>query len=100
MIREPFLGFVNIQILYHASREEVTGVGMAAEFTRQGCSMSPGALYQTLRKLERDGYLKSGSRVEGGRRRICCTATASGMKAPARAREQARERCEEISEDS
>lgn len=99
MYRELFLGFVKTHILYHASHEEVTGVGLSRELARHGYSLSPGTLYPTLRRLERDGYLKSESRVEQGRRRVYYTATAKGKKALTKARSRAEELLREISEE-
>ena len=100
MQRDLFLGFMKIHILYHASREEVSGVWLSEELARHGYSVSPGTLYPTLRKLERDGYLASESRVEGGRRRIYYTATAQGRGALDKARRQAVELVKEIMEDA
>ena len=99
MYRELFLGFVRIHILYHASREEVAGVGLSRELARHGYYLSPGTLYPTLRQLEKEGYLKSESRVEEGRRRVYYTATAKGRKALAKAKTQAEELLREISEE-
>jgi len=96
MHRELFLGFVKIHILYHASHEEVSGVGLSQELARHGYGISSGTLYPTLRKLERNGYLNSSSRVVDGRRRIYYTATLKGRKALVKAREQALELVNEI----
>jgi PadR family transcriptional regulator PadR len=98
MYRDLFLGFIKIHILYHASHEEVSGVGLSNELARHGYSISPGTLYPTLRRMERDGYLTSSSRVEEGRRRVYYTATAEGRKALKKAREQAVELVDEIQE--
>jgi PadR family transcriptional regulator len=94
--RDLFLGFVKIHILYHAGEEEVTGVWLSSELARHGYVISPGTLYPTLRKLEKDGYLASASRVEEGRRRIYYSATRKGKKALEKARSQARELVDEI----
>lgn len=99
MQRELFLGFIKVHILHHAAREEISGVGMAGELARHGYTISPGTLYPTLRKLERQGYLKSEARVEGGRRRIYYTATSKGRKALERAKRQALELVNEIVEE-
>ncbi|MBC7246337.1 MAG: helix-turn-helix transcriptional regulator [Actinobacteria bacterium] len=99
MYRDLFLGFVKVHILHHAARGSISGVGMSSELARHGYSISPGTLYPTLRKLERDGYLKSWSGVEGGRRRVYYTATAKGRKALEKARVQALELVREIMED-
>lgn len=99
MQRELFLGFIKVHILYHAAKEEVSGVGMAEELARHGYAVSPGTLYPTLRKLERQGYLRSEARVEGGRRRIYYTATAKGRKALEAAKRKALELVNEILEE-
>jgi len=99
MHRDFFLGFIKIHILYHASHEEVSGVGLARELERHGYSISPGTLYPTLRRLEREGYLVSEDRVEGGRRRVYYTATPRGREALEEAREKIRELVDEVLEE-
>ena len=99
MHREFFLGFIKIHILYHAVHEEVSGVGLSRELERHGYSISPGTLYPTLRRLEKDGYLTSQDRVEGGRRRIYYTATEKGAAALEEVKEKIRELVEEVLED-
>lgn len=97
--RELFLGFVKVHILYHASKGEVSGVDMAEELARHGYSLSPGTLYPTLRKLEREGLIKSHPRVERGKRRIYYHATEEGKRALTRAKKQALELVSEIVEE-
>ncbi|MEW6555654.1 MAG: PadR family transcriptional regulator [Actinomycetota bacterium] len=99
MYRDLFLGFIKVHILYHASHEEVSGVWLSRELARHGYGISPGTLYPTLRKLEKDGLLVSESRVENGRRRICYTTTPRGREALEKARKQALELVDEIMED-
>ena len=65
--REFFLGFIKIHILYHAAKEPIFGVEIAGELARHGYSISPGTLYPTLHRLEKEGYLESSSRVVDGR---------------------------------
>ncbi|OFW59484.1 MAG: PadR family transcriptional regulator [Actinobacteria bacterium RBG_19FT_COMBO_54_7] len=96
--RDLFLGFVKIHILYHASQEEVSGVWLSTELKRHGYAISPGTLYPTLRKLEKDSYLTSSGRVEQGHRRIYYRTTARGKKALEKARHQAHELIDEIEE--
>ena len=52
MIRNIFLGFIRIHILYHASKEEIFGVEIMRELKRHGYSISPGTLYPILHSLE------------------------------------------------
>ncbi|TKJ29259.1 MAG: PadR family transcriptional regulator [Chloroflexi bacterium B3_Chlor] len=69
MIREFFLGFIRIHILYHASKEPVYGAWLMQELARHGYELSPGTLYPALHVLERDGYLSKEVRVIEGRQR-------------------------------
>ncbi len=47
MIREIDLAFIKLHILYHAGKEEVYGVGLVEELSRQGYKLSFGAPYPT-----------------------------------------------------
>jgi len=76
--REFFLGFIKIHILYHASKEPIFGVEIAEELARHGYRLSPGTLYPTLHRLEKEGYLESTSKVIGGRVRKYYQITAEG----------------------
>lgn len=78
--REFFLGFIKIHILYHASKEPIFGVEIAKELARHGYDISPGTLYPTLHRLEKEGYLKSDSRVVRGKVRKYYQATAKGKR--------------------
>ena len=99
LIREFFLGFIKIHILYHAAQEPVCGVDLAEELGRHGYHVSPGTLYPTLHALERAGYLQSESRTVHGRRRKYYSATDDGHAVLQRARKQAGELLEEVQED-
>lgn len=96
MIREFFLGFVKIHILYHAAEGPIYGAGMARELNRHGYDISPGTLYPTLHGLERSGYLISEKWVEAGRRRKYYRITSKGEAALAEARARIRELVEEV----
>jgi DNA-binding PadR family transcriptional regulator len=98
MLREFFLGFIKVHILYHASKGDVCGVEMMAELRRHGYEISPGTLYPTLHLLEREGYLKGEMRVVAGRRRRYYRATEKGRKALEEARAKIRELVEEVLE--
>jgi PadR family transcriptional regulator, regulatory protein PadR len=78
--REFFLGFIKIHILYHASKQPIFGVEIANELARHGYSLSPGTLYPTLHRLEKEGYLKSYPKVVGGKARKYYEATAEGRR--------------------
>ena len=98
--REFFLGFVKIHILYHASKEPISGVEIAEELSRHGYQLSPGTLYPTLHRLEREGYLERGSKVVGGKVRKYYTITGQGLEVLAEASSKIRELVDEVLEDS
>jgi PadR family transcriptional regulator, regulatory protein PadR len=63
VIRDLELAFIKIHILYHATKEEIFGVGLTKELTHHGYKVSPGTLYPTLAKLEKAGYLSCEART-------------------------------------
>ncbi|TVQ39464.1 MAG: PadR family transcriptional regulator [Spirochaetaceae bacterium] len=99
LIREFFLGFIKIHILYHAAQAPVCGVDLGEELARHGYHVSPGTLYPTLHALERAGYLQRESRTVHGRRRKYYCATGDGRSVLQRARKQACELLDEIVEN-
>ncbi len=98
MLREFFLGFVKIHILYHAAQGPVYGAELAQELARHGYNLSPGTLYPTLHRLHEQGYLARESRVVGGRVRKYYTLTAKGRAALAEARRKIAELVAEVLE--
>jgi len=97
--REFFLGFIKIHILYHASKEPIFGVGIAEELARHGYSISPGTLYPTLHRLEKEGYLESSSEVVSGKVRKYYRATDAGKLMLEQAKEKIRELVTEVIEE-
>jgi len=79
VLKDFFLGFVKTHILYHASRGPIYGVEMLVELGRHGYRLSPGTLYPTLHRLEREGYLSVQKRVVGGKMRKYYIITEQGM---------------------
>lgn len=79
MLKDFFLGFVKTHILYHASRGPIYGIEMLEELGRHGYRLSPGTLYPTLHRLEREGYLSVQKRVVGGKVRKYYAITEQGM---------------------
>jgi PadR family transcriptional regulator PadR len=70
-VRDVFLGFLRLHILYHALDGPVFGVGLMHELQRQGYTLGPGTLYPTLHALERAGHLQSQEvRVDSRPRRV------------------------------
>ena len=99
-LERDFLGgSVRLHILHHAAKEEVFGAGLIEELRRHGYRMSPGTLYPTLHALERGRYLRSKTRVVGGRRRLSYVATALGKAALTEARHAILELVHELFEE-
>ncbi len=97
--REFFLGFIKIHVLYHASKGLIFGVEIAKELARHGYSVSPGTLYPTLHRLEKEGYLKSSSKVVNGRVRKHYQATAEGKLMLEQSKRKIRELVTEVIEE-
>ena len=53
MLREIYLAFIKVHILYHAAEEEVYGLGLIEGLGRHGYKLGPGMLYPTLAKMAR-----------------------------------------------
>jgi len=63
---------------------------IADELAKHGYNISPGTLYPTLHRLEKEGYLESTSKVIGGKVRKYYRATAEGKRVMEQARKQIR----------
>jgi len=96
IVREFFLGFIKIHILYHASLSPICGVEMIEELKRHGYKVSPGLIYPTLHSLERSGYLKRESRVVEGKLRKYYVATEGGLQMLEEAKRKVKELVEEV----
>ena len=99
MLKDFFLGFIKIHILYHASKEPVYGVWIQQELSRHGYYISPGTLYPTLHQLEKDSYLERRSKVVAGKVRHYYTITEKGKDALNEARDKIRELVTEVIEE-
>jgi len=99
VLKDFFLGFVKIHILYHASKAPIYGVEIQEELGRHGYRLSPGTLYPVLHRLERDGYLERRPCVVAGKVRNYYAATEKGIIALNRARRKIRELVTEVIED-
>jgi DNA-binding PadR family transcriptional regulator len=98
LIRQFFLGFVRVHILFHASEKPVCGVELAEELAHHGYTLSPGTLYPILHTLQASGYLRCMVSTTEGRQRKVYTLTRRGRGALARARMHIRELVEEVME--
>ena len=79
--KDIFGGLVRLHVLYHASHEDVFGLGLIEELTHHGYKVSPGTLYPLLHGLEKAGYLTSVVEQVGKRNRRVYAITADGRKA-------------------
>jgi PadR family transcriptional regulator PadR len=79
LAREILLGFWKVHILHHAAEHPVIGQWVLTELRRHGYDISPGTLYPLLKRLERNGWLRSEIAVgEAKRRRRYYHLTARG----------------------
>ncbi|MCX5734944.1 MAG: PadR family transcriptional regulator [candidate division NC10 bacterium] len=96
MLRDLFLGFIRIHILFHASEAPVFGVALMAELARHGYRVGPGTLYPVLHSLERQGYLRQDGQVVNGKVRKYYHLTPAGRRTLRRAQGQLHELVGEV----
>lgn len=80
MLRDIHLAFIKIHILYHASKEEIFGIGLIEELGRHGYKLSPGTLYPTLAKMQEAGLLTCECRTVDHKQRKYYKITRRGIK--------------------
>jgi PadR family transcriptional regulator PadR len=78
--REILLGFWKVHILHHAAEEPVVGQWMLAELRQHGYDISPGTLYPLLKRMERNGWLRSVAEPGGPRARRYYHLTRDGRR--------------------
>lgn len=66
--REILLGFWKVHILHHAAERPIIGQWVVTELRHHGYDISPGTLYPLLKRLERNGWLRSEVAVGDGKR--------------------------------
>lgn len=96
MIKDFFLGFIKIHILYHASKEGVYGAGLIRELARHGYQISCGTLYPILHRLFQSGYLTSKQTNVNGKIRKYYRITPKGRKALKECRSKIHELVDEV----
>lgn len=69
LTREILLGFWKVHILHHAAEHPIIGQWVLSELRRHGYDISPGTLYPLLKRLERNGWLRSEAAVGAAKRR-------------------------------
>jgi PadR family transcriptional regulator, regulatory protein PadR len=96
MLKEFFLGFVKIHILYHASKEPIYGAEILKELGRHGYRLSPGTLYPTLHRLSKEGLLSVEKRTVDGKIRKYYVITEQGLAALDEAKKKITELVNEV----
>jgi DNA-binding PadR family transcriptional regulator len=96
MLREIFLGFMKVHILYHTSKDPVYGVWIMKELERHGYTVSPGTIYPTLNFMEKEGLLSSYKIVVNGKMRRYYKITEKGKNMLEEAREKIKELSGEV----
>jgi PadR family transcriptional regulator PadR len=67
--REILLGFWKVHILHHAAEHPIIGQWVLNELRRHGYEISPGTLYPLLKRMERNGWLRSETALGTSKRR-------------------------------
>jgi DNA-binding PadR family transcriptional regulator len=98
MSREVDLAFIKIHILYHASKEEVYGVGLIEELARHGYRLSPGTLYPTLARMVGMGLLTFNCRTVEHKQRKYYNITPAGLTELDKVKAKIKELYEEVLE--
>ena len=80
MLRDFTLGFVRIHILHHANEAPICGVWIMEELEKHGYKLTPGTIYPILHELEKEAYLRSYTKIVGGKRRKYYEITPQGSK--------------------
>ncbi|MBL7074579.1 helix-turn-helix transcriptional regulator [candidate division KSB1 bacterium] len=96
MIKDFFLGFIRIHILFHASQAPVYGAELTRELARHGYNISPGTLYPVLHSLEEQGLLRTYGEVVEGKVRKYYAITRRGREALTEARKKIKELVDEV----
>ena len=99
LLRDFYLGFIRIHILYHARKAQVYGVELMGELAKPGYAVGPGTLYPILHTMEANGLLLSRKEVVNGKARRCYRITNKGEHILQGAQKQAVELITEISEE-
>jgi PadR family transcriptional regulator len=94
--QELYTGLVRLHVLHHAAEEPIFGLGMIQELGRHGYRLGPGTIYPLLHSMEQRGWLRSRRQGVNGHNRKVYTATSTGRKVLAQAREYVRELFEEM----
>lgn len=79
-LRDLYLGFVRVYILYHASPEPAYDRWLIDELAQHGYKLSPSRLHSIIYGLEEGKLLSSYEEVSDGKARKYYKATAAGRR--------------------
>jgi DNA-binding PadR family transcriptional regulator len=99
LLKDLFIGFIKVHILYHTDKEPIYGQEFSKELKRHGYVISFGTLYPVFHRLEIQGYLRSTRENVNGKLRRFYVITKRGKRMLERAKLQAKELVEELFED-
>jgi len=80
MLQDFVLGFIRIHILHHAKEKPVYGAWIMEELARHGYKLTPGTLYPILHELEEKEFIKSYTKIVGGKKRKYYEITPEGSR--------------------
>lgn len=98
LMKDYFLGFIKMHILYHTGKRPFYGQELKEELEEHGYSLSFGTLYPLLHRLCDDGYLDREERNVEGKIRKYYTLTGDGSVLLGQVREKLKELVEEVME--
>lgn len=96
ILRDVFLAFVRVHLLYHAAEAPIYGLEMIQELARHGYDLSPGTLYPIFHSLEAQGLLMSEQQTVAGKVRKYYHITDRGREVLAEIRPRIRELVHEV----
>jgi PadR family transcriptional regulator PadR len=96
VLRDAFIGFMRVHVLYHAAKEPIYGLEMIDELQRHGYAIGPGTLYPLLHSLEHAGLLRSTVKLVAGKNRRYYRTTRLGDALLVKLRVQIRELVHEV----
>ncbi len=91
ILRKLFLGFIQVHILHHASKEPIFGAFMIEELKHHGYDISPGTLYPIFHNLEKAELLRVENKNIEGKIRKYYSITEKGKEILIEAKKKAKE---------
>lgn len=77
-MKKLYLGFLNVHILYHASKEPIYGAWMIEELNHHGYRVGPSHIYPLLKELAKENLLVMNEQLEQGKIRKYYQTTSLG----------------------